>query len=147
MNISFNVITLAVIILDQISKLLIQKHFQFEGISTAVIPNIFHITFIYNKGAAFGLLENKQWFFILVAIVLIVAAYYLRNEIKKSTLNARYGVAFLLGGAIGNLIDRIVLGKVVDFFDFIIWPIFNIADIAICIGVGLILWSTWTESV
>ena len=69
------------------------------------------------------------------------------SEIKKSTLNARYGVAFLLGGAIGNLIDRIVLGKVVDFFDFIIWPIFNIADIAICIGVGLILWSTWTESV
>ena len=85
MNISFNVITLAVIILDQISKLLIQKHFQFEGISIAVIPNIFHITFIYNKGAAFGLLENKQWFFILVAIVLIVAAYYLRNEIKKSS--------------------------------------------------------------
>lgn len=147
MSVSLHFLTLGTIVLDQLSKLLIQRYFVFEGMSFTVIPNIFNLTFIYNKGAAFGLLEDKQWFFILVAITLIVAAYYLRREIQQANTYTRYGVALLLGGAIGNLIDRIVLGKVVDFFDFIVWPIFNIADIAICIGVGLILWSTWTENV
>ena len=139
-------LTSLIIVFDQVSKLFVRKYFIFEGSSLAIIPNVFHLTFIYNKGAAFGLLENKQWFFILIAITLIVAAYLLRAELREAKAVTQYGVALLLGGAIGNLIDRIILGKVVDFFDFMIWPIFNIADITICIGVGLILWSTWTES-
>ena len=141
-----SLITILIIILDQLSKWIVTNFFVHEGHSIVVIPNVFNFTFIYNKGAAFGLLEDKQWFFIIVALLLLCAVYFFKAEIKRSNVVLQYGVASLLGGAIGNLIDRIFLGKVVDFFDFIIWPIFNIADIAICIGVGLILWSTWTET-
>ena len=75
----------------------------------------------------------------MIAITLIVAAYLLRAELREAKAVTQYGVALLLGGAIGNLIDRIILGKVVDFFDFMIWPIFNIADIVINAGVGMLI--------
>lgn len=138
-------VSLIVIIVDQLSKYLTVKYMT-EGASIPIIPGVFHLTFIYNRGAAFGLLENQQWIFILVALALIAVVFYFRQDIKEADEYTRFGTALLLGGAIGNLIDRIRINMVIDYFDFIIWPIFNIADVAICVGVSMIIWGTWKNS-
>lgn len=135
-------VSLMVVIIDQFSKYLTVQN-MLEGNSIPLIPGIFHLTFIYNRGAAFGLLENQQWIFILVAIALIAVLFYFRRDIEQADCYTRWGTALLLGGAIGNLIDRIRIDMVIDYFDLIIWPIFNIADISICVGVGMIIWGTW----
>ena len=142
----FNLILIAVVIFDQFTKYLVQNMMQ-EGSSITVIDGLFHLTYIFNRGAAFGMLEDQQWLFIFVAAVLVAAVAYLQKEIKTADKFTKYGVAILTGGAIGNLIDRIRINKVVDFLDFLIWPIFNVADIAICVGVGMLLWTTIKSSV
>jgi len=111
------------------------------GMSIPVVTDVFHITYILNPGAAFGILENQRMFFILIGTAILCAAIYFYSYIKKENIFIRYGVSMLLGGAVGNLIDRIRIGYVIDFFDFRIWPIFNIADIAIVVGVGCIVYS------
>lgn len=134
------VIVLGLIIIDQISKYYIQSTMSL-GASIPVVADIFHITYILNPGAAFGILENQRWFFIIIAITMIGFTIYLYPKFKNEHWIMRIGTALLLGGAIGNLIDRIKTGYVVDFFDFRIWPIFNIADIGIVVGVSLIVYS------
>lgn len=141
----FILISLLVIIIDQLSKYWTVKN-MIEGSSIPVIPGVFYLTFIYNRGAAFGLLENEQWIFMLVAAALISGLFYFRKDIAQADSYTRLGTALLLGGAVGNLIDRIRINMVIDYFDFIIWPIFNIADVAICVGVGMIIWGTWKNS-
>jgi len=132
---------LAVIILDRLSKN------YFSGLldlneSINVIPNIFRFTLVHNTGIAFGFFRDCGAVFIIIPVILtgllIYNIYYYRNSPHLSRL---YIVAFslILGGAIGNLIDRISLGFVIDFIDFRVWPVFNIADSAITIGAGLIL--------
>lgn len=138
-------VSLIVVIIDQLSKYLTVKNMA-EGSSIPIISGIFHLTFIYNRGAAFGLLENQQWIFILVAIALVAAVFYFYKDIAAADNYTRCGCSLLLGGAIGNLIDRVRINMVIDYFDFIIWPIFNIADIAICTGVGMIIWGTWKNN-
>ena len=129
-----------VIIIDQATKYWIQSRMAY-GESSPVIREVFHITYILNPGAAFGILENKTWFFIAVALILLVGVAYLYPRLPANQPIVKLGAGLLVGGAIGNLIDRVRIGYVVDFFDFRIWPIFNVADIAICVGVGLIIWS------
>jgi len=116
------------------------------GMSIPVIPQVFHITYILNAGAAFGILENQQWFFILIGLAVLGAAAWFYSCLQRENACIRYGVSLLLGGAAGNLIDRIFRGSVVDFFDFRIWPVFNIADIAIVVGVGCIIYSLLFET-
>lgn len=132
-------IILFVIILDYGSKVYIQQN-MLEGMSIPIIENIFHITFIFNRGAAFGILENQKWIFIVAAIILLILFVKSYKKITMQPFMFQLGIALTVGGAIGNLIDRVTKGKVVDFFDFRIWPIFNIADIAITVGAGCILW-------
>ena len=129
-----------VILLDQWVKYYIASSLPL-GTSIPVLPGIFHITYIQNPGAAFGILENQQTFFILIGVAILIAAAWFYPRLKQETVWVRYGSAMLLGGAVGNLIDRVWLGKVIDFFDFRIWPIFNIADIAIVCGVGCIMYA------
>lgn len=133
-------VCISIIILDQIVKSYIQS-IMIVGMSIPVIPDAFHITYILNPGAAFGILENQRMFFILIGTVILCAAIYFYSYIKKENFFIRYGMSMLLGGAVGNLIDRVRIGYVIDFFDFRIWPIFNIADIAIVVGVGCIIYS------
>jgi signal peptidase II len=133
-------VCISIVIFDQIVKSYIQS-IMLVGMSIPVIPDVFHITYILNPGAAFGILENQRMFFILIGIAILCAAIYFYSYIKKENVFIRYGVSMLLGGAVGNLIDRVRIGYVVDFFDFRIWPIFNIADIAIVVGVGCIVYS------
>jgi signal peptidase II len=107
--------------------------------SFPVVRNIFHITLVHNSGAAFGILKNQTLLFILTslaAFILIVQAF--RNSKAK-----RFGLYYLslslvLAGGIGNLIDRLRFGYVIDFLDLRIWPVFNVADSAITIGAILL---------
>ncbi len=124
-----------VIVIDQATKYWIQSRMAY-GESSPVIREIFHITYILNPGAAFGILENKTWFFIAVALVLLAGVAYLYPRMPANQPVVKLGAGLLVGGAIGNLIDRVRIGYVIDFFDFRIWPIFNVADICIVCGVA-----------
>ena len=136
----YGLLALLVVLVDQATKYFVVQHFA-VGESVPVVENIFHWTFILNRGAAFGMLEGSRWLFVVIALAVIGGVLYLRKEIEQSGVLACMGAALFTGGAVGNLIDRMLHGVVIDFFDFRIWPIFNVADIAICTGVGLIIWS------
>lgn len=129
-----------VVLLDQATKFWIQSRMGY-GESIPVIKDIFHITYILNAGAAFGILENKTWFFILVAVLLIAGVAYIFPRLPAEKPILRFGAGLLTGGAVGNLIDRVRIGYVIDFFDFRIWPIFNVADICIVCGVGCLVYA------
>lgn len=134
------VLPLAVVILDQFSKYIVVENMAL-GESIPIIEEVFHLTYILNPGAAFGMFAHNRLFFIAIAVIVIGIIIWARREILASPLEVKAGCGLFLGGAIGNLIDRARQGLVIDFFDFRIWPVFNIADIAICIGVGLIIWN------
>ena len=134
------VLPLAVVILDQFSKYIVVENLAL-GESIPIIEEVFHLTYILNPGAAFGMFAHNRLFFIAIAVIVIGIIIWARREILASPWEVKAGCGLFLGGAIGNLIDRARQGLVIDFFDFRIWPVFNIADIAICIGVGLIIWN------
>ncbi len=144
----YYVIALVVLVLDQISKWLVVKYMEL-GQSISVIGDFFQLTSHRNKGAAFGILQEQRMFFIITTIIFVVGIiwYLERNRrIHKHLLVC--SLSLLLGGAIGNFIDRLLMGEVVDFFDFYFasinyaYPIFNIADSAIVVGVCLIILDT-----
>ena len=135
----FLLVALLVIIFDQLTKYYVVSNF-YLGESVPVIENIFHWTYILNPGAAFGMFEGSRWFFVVIAIGVLVGIWYMKDEINEGGWMMQYGAALFGGGAIGNLIDRARSGLVIDFFDFRIWPVFNVAYIAICVGVAMILW-------
>ncbi|WP_027701526.1 signal peptidase II [Metaclostridioides mangenotii] len=124
--------------IDQISKLLALKHLQ--DVSTIpIINNIFHLTYVENRGAAFGMLQNNQIIFVVIALIAsIFGMYYLCT--KKIHIVGKIGIMLLISGALGNLIDRMRLGFVVDFLDFrIVWQyVFNIADVFVVVGTILL---------
>jgi len=109
--------------------------------SIPVIQDVFHITFVLNPGAAFGILAHQRSFFIVMGIVIAILGGLFSPYIRRQCRIFRCGTALLLGGALGNLIDRVRFGHVIDFFDFRIWPVFNIADIAIVVGVAAIIYA------
>ena len=135
----FLLVALLVIIFDQLTKYYVVSNF-YLGESVPVIENIFHWTYILNPGAAFGMFEGSRWFFVVIAIGVLFGIWYMKDEINEGGWMMQYGAALFGGGAIGNLIDRARSGRVIDFCDFRIWPVFNVADIAICVGVAMILW-------
>ncbi len=107
-----------------------------------VIENVFHLTYLENRGAAFSILQDKIWFFVvLTAVVLSAMAYALHQGAVKTTLG-RWSLYIIAGGALGNLIDRVLRGFVVDLFDFrlIHFPVFNVADIFVCVGGALFVY-------
>ncbi len=111
--------------------------------SIPLIPSVLHLTYVQNTGAAFGLFQGYTGVFILlsVAVTAWILAVFLRTRSPMPRLTAT-GLALVLSGALGNLIDRVRFGYVVDFIDIRIWPVFNVADSAITIGVGLLLWQS-----
>lgn len=124
-----------ILAVDQLTKYAISANF-LPGESLPVVPHIFHITYVLNPGAAFGMLPQARWFFILAAAALILAFFAYHRRLKKEPAAFYYGCVAMLAGAVGNLVDRIRQGLVIDFFDFRIWPVFNVADIAIVLGVA-----------
>ncbi len=128
-----------VLLLDRITKIAVVSGMA-EGESIPVINNIFHFTCVLNPGAAFGMLPHNRVFFLGIGIAAVAVIWWMRRDILAEGWKIRIGTALFLGGTLGNLWDRAQTGLVIDFFDFRIWPVFNVADIAICAGVGLILW-------
>ena len=132
---------LALIGLDWLTKYWIQTSMALND-TIPVIDGIFHITYIHNYGAAFSILEGKQSFLLIVTGIAMAAilGYMVVTQIKKKAQPMElWSLALILAGGIGNFIDRVRFGYVVDFFDFRIWPIFNVADIAVCCGCGLLI--------
>ena len=139
-----------VIIIDQLTKLWIMTNFALYE-QQNVIPGLFDLVYVTNTGAAFGFLAGsknllRQLFFVGVAIVALVVIVYAYGHLKKQGKIFVYALGLIGGGAIGNLIDRLRFGSVVDFLDFYLgsyhWPAFNAADSAITVGVGLFLLGT-----
>ena len=133
-------LSICIVVLDQVVKFLV-THEMFPGMSIPVIQDVFHITFVLNPGAAFGILAHQRSFFIVMGIVIAILGGLFSPYIRRQCRIFRCGTALLLGGALGNLIDRVRFGHVIDFFDFRIWPVFNIADIAIVVGVAAIIYA------
>lgn len=133
-------VSVAVVLFDQMVKRLIMSDMTL-GMSIPVLPGIFHITYIQNPGAAFGILAQQRWLFIAVGFLFVGATVWFQRRIRRASRWLQWGTALLLGGAVGNLIDRIRWGQVVDFLDFRIWPVFNIADISIVVGVGCMMYA------
>lgn len=132
------IIFLLVLLADQYSKLLVQQD-MIIGQSIPIIQRIFHFTYVQNTGGAFGILRGRTNLFIVVSIMVILfIVYFMLKEEKKDTF-IKIVFSGVLGGAISNLIDRMRLGYVVDFIDFQVWPVFNIADSAISVGLVLLL--------
>ncbi len=130
-----------IIFLDQLTKWLIIPALPQQG-SVTIIDGFFNLVHIYNRGAAFGFLNRSDiewqfWLFLVATLIAALAIYYLVRTSKHCVL-LFMGLGLVLGGALGNLIDRIRFRAVVDFLDFYVgawhWPAFNVADIAICIG-------------
>ncbi|NEW05293.1 signal peptidase II [Paenibacillus sp. SYP-B3998] len=141
---------LVVFLLDQASKWIIVKHIPIAE-ERSIIGNFFVITSHRNRGAAFGILQDQRWFFIIITFIVVIGIFwYIRRTIREGKGLLSFALSLLLGGALGNFLDRTLFGEVVDFlqftFDFnlfgkaiyYIYPIFNLADSAIVIGVILI---------
>mgnify|MGYP003587506748 CR=1 FL=1 len=129
-----------IVLLDRITKLLIVATMQ-EGQSIPVLPGVFHITYILNPGAAFGMFAYSRLFFLAIAMIALGVIWWYRKDILADSVYVRWGTGLFMGGTLGNVWDRIQNGLVIDFLDFRIWPVFNVADMAICTGVGLIIWN------
>jgi signal peptidase II len=109
------------------------------GATAAVIPGAFSLTHVQNTGVAFGLLAGLSPFVTaLAALTLLFVLFYNRGRWQGSRL-VRAGVALMAGGAAGNLLDRVRLGFVVDYLDLHVWPVFNLADVAIVVGAGVLV--------
>lgn len=136
----YYIIAMILIGLDQLSKYLTVQEIAL-GEVVPVIPNVLSLTYIRNSGAAWSILEDQMIFFYVITVVVVGALiYFLHTEGKKSPI-ASTGIAFIMGGAIGNFIDRLHLKYVIDMIrlEFINFPIFNVADMALTIGVIILI--------
>lgn len=125
---------------DQLTKFLAIRFLDAYD-SVPVIPRIFHLTLVRNTGVAFGFFKNHpSWLLILISLSILILILW-SFQIKQASSIVRAGLSLILGGAIGNWIDRMRVGSVIDFLDFRIWPVFNMADSAITIGTCLYLWT------
>lgn len=143
-------ISAIVVALDLYTKHLIENAFQLGD--SKFVTSFFNLVRFHNEGAAFSFLSDaggwQRWFFTNVAVIAIVVISYLIRKHAQQKLFC-LGLALVLGGALGNLYDRLTLGYVVDFLYFHIndlyWPAFNVADSAVCVGVALLLWDSFKQ--
>ncbi len=138
-------VALYVILLDQASKEWVRGAFSLHE-SVPLIPGFFNLTYIRNTGAAWGMFSNHTWALSLLALVMLVLLIVFRRKIMPPGMLNRVALGLLCGGIVGNLLDRLRLDYVTDYLDVYVgswhWPAFNIADSAICIGVGLYVLGT-----
>ncbi len=112
-----------------------------KGNSAPVIKNVFHITLVHNTGAAFGIFKSYPHLFIIIAFFAAGFIIYYLKKVRAISISEKTAFCFITGGILGNLIDRIRFGYVIDFIDFRIWPVFNIADSFITVGAIILLWT------
>ena len=145
----FAAIALGVILADQVSKLIVLAEL-YES-QYRLIPNVLHFTYVENRGMAFGLLADHRWVFMVFSVLgIALVGVYLYLYVKSRL--GRVALSLIVGGGVGNMIDRVRLGFVVDFIDFCAFPnlwtwVFNIADAAVCIGAALFVLELIRETV
>jgi signal peptidase II len=124
-----------VTVLDQVSKYYAKEYLRPIGYFP-IIQDVFHLTYVENRGAAFGMFQGQRWIFIVLTVAIAAAIAYSLVKIPGKSIFLKTALSLVLGGAIGNLIDRIRFGYVVDMFDFTLinYPVFNIADSSLVIG-------------
>ncbi len=145
-------LTIALIFLDQLSKILVVNTMEFQ--STIVVTEYFSWHYVRNYGAAFSFLADQggwqKYFFISLSFVASIALIIWMKKIALTQKFELLGLSFVLSGAVGNLIDRTAYGFVIDFIDLhyqdFYWPVFNVADIAISLGVAVLLFSEFKKS-
>ncbi|CAG9611099.1 Lipoprotein signal peptidase [Bacillus rhizoplanae] len=144
----YYLIALFVIAIDQVSKWIIVKEMDL-GESIPIIDNVLYITSHRNTGAAWGILENRMWFFYVITVIFVIFIVIYMQKYAKTDKLLGISLGLILGGAIGNFIDRVFRKEVVDFIHTYIFsynfPVFNIADSALCVGVMLIIIQTLLE--
>jgi signal peptidase II len=136
------ILLFAILLVDQLSKYTFNRVLYLNQ-SLPVIKDVFHLTLVHNRGAAFGILKDRAPLFIITSLIAAILIWLALSKSNRTPQDKIYRVALILilAGGISNLIDRIALGYVVDFLDFRIWPVFNLADSAITIGAILLGYS------
>lgn len=133
----FLVVALAALALDQLTKaLVIHTMSQNQSFSLGILD----IRHVHNYGAAFGMMQNAGVLFIVIAVIVLAIVFIFWPRISRAEPFVIVSLALITGGTVGNLIDRLRFGYVVDFIDLRWWPVFNVADSCICVGVGLLVW-------
>lgn len=147
LRLAYTLLTLSALFLDQATKALVVSRMTLYS-SAPVIPGLFHITLVTNRGALFGLLHDladpyRSTLFTAVPLLAIALMFVFQYRTTIQDLATQSGLALILGGALGNLVDRIRLGYVIDFLDVFVgehhWPAFNVADSCICVGVACLV--------
>ena len=136
------VLTVFIVALDQITKNLVVTNLVLGQSSIPVLGGLFNIVFVENEGGAWGFMQNNTWLLIAITVVIMIICFAMLIKYGLHSKMFFFSIVLVLSGGIGNLIDRISRGSVVDFIQFGFWktfPVFNIADIAVCIGVALLL--------
>ncbi len=136
---------MAVFAADQFSKWLVLTRMT-PGEEVPVIPGAFHITSSRNPGAAFGILQGQTFFFLAITVLLLAGIVFYARRLGSASPLLRLGLGLAAGGAAGNLVDRLRFGTVVDFLDFGVWPVFNLADVAIVAGAFLLGFHLWRDA-
>ena len=140
---SFYVVILVVLVVDHLTKAWTTASFHHPGETMILIPGFFNLTYVQNTGIAFGMFKGQGLLVGLFVAAIALAAFYFSRDVNWAAWEPNLVGGCLVGGALGNLIDRVRLGYVVDFFDVHAgayqWPVFNVADSLICIAVGWIV--------
>ena len=133
------IIVSTILVLDRLTKFLVSNELNLNS-SIPLIKGIFYISLVHNRGAAFGFLKNQLPLFIATSLIAIILIW---RALKSNKYSKTYTIALslILAGALGNLVDRLLYGYVIDFLDFRVWPVFNVADSAITIGAIILGWS------
>ena len=138
----WSIVILLIVLVDQLTKWLVIANLE-VGESINLIPGIFRFTYVQNEGAAFGMLSDHRWVFMIISSVAIVGMFLYLWKLRPDSRWASCAIAMIIGGGIGNMIDRIYWNYVIDFIDFCAFPsvwmwVFNVADACVCVGAGIL---------
>ena len=134
------IIGLLGVIADFLTKKL-AVNFLKDGAEFILIENVFKLSYVENRGAAFGILQDARYVFIVLTVLIVGFLIWILKSTKTNSIAFKTGITFLISGAVGNFIDRVFQGYVVDFLDFYLidFPVFNVADCLVCVGAGLVV--------
>ncbi len=141
---SMAAVMLLTLLADQASKMIASAGIS-PGSSVVLIENVFHLTLVHNTGAVFGLFRGRGFFLIISSAVFLILFFRFYRDFEKTYPGIYLPAGLIGGGAAGNMVDRLRFGYVIDFLDFRIWPVFNLADSAITIGVAAIILTFWRK--
>lgn len=140
----FYLVSLIILVIDQLFKHLVHGSMRL-GQSIPLLDDALKLTYVRNTGAAFSLFVGFSPYLVVAGLLVVAAVIYFHYKIPKRNIYLQAGLAFVLGGSLGNLADRIFRSYVIDYIDIIIWPVFNFADIMINVGVILIAFKLFEQ--